>query len=540
MIGASLNQYRITASIGAGGMGEVFRALDTRLNRDVAIKVLPKNLVAEADRLRRFEQEAKTLAALNHPNILTIHDAGVYEGAPYLVSELLEGKTLREELEGYSGGVSAPNAMVADRRNPLPVRKATEYALQIAHGLAAAHGKGVIHRDLKPENIFVTKDGRVKILDFGLAKLRVGTTGRSSLESKDAQQRVPTSGDADASTVVQPAAESTEPGQVMGTPTYMAPEQVRGEPADHRSDIFAFGAVLYEMLSGTRVFRRDTPVESMNAILTDEPTELVEANPNVPPALDRMVARCFSKSPDNRFLFALSWKDLGRLMVFEPGKELRLFQESRADSGAPFARLGSNLVLFTVRDGSRFVLASASLEGRGVKTIEEVSWALGGGALAVAGAPDGKTIYYALDGFVYSIPASGGAPKKLIAGNSVAVDPHGQYLVVKVDSETGSYLLRYGFSDGSEQRIPTSGRYPIGGSSLGPSAISRDGRIALQVSPFDSWFWPAAILDPRTGEMELAAQIEADMANPGWDDEGRLITSALFFRSSLWRFHLDK
>src|SRR5438046_1956091 len=154
MIGTALNQYRITASIGAGGMGEVFRARDTRLNRDVAVKVLPKDFVADADRLRRFEQEAKTLAALNHPNVLTIHEAGVHEGAPYLVSELLEGQTLGEEMNGGA----------------LPVRKATDYALQIAHGLAAAHGKGVIHRDLKPENIFVSKDGRVKILDFGLAK----------------------------------------------------------------------------------------------------------------------------------------------------------------------------------------------------------------------------------------------------------------------------------------------------------------------------------------------------------------------------------
>src|SRR5215813_3153795 len=171
MIGTSLNQYRITASIGTGGMGEVFRARDTRLHRDVAIKVLPKDFVSDADRLRRFEQEAKTLAALNHPNLLTVFDAGVDDGAPYLVSELLEGKTLREEIN-CSGAVSAPNSAVADRRyNPLPVRKATEYALQIAQGLAAAHGKGVIHRDLKPENIFVTKDGRVKILDFGLAKL---------------------------------------------------------------------------------------------------------------------------------------------------------------------------------------------------------------------------------------------------------------------------------------------------------------------------------------------------------------------------------
>src|SRR5437867_10132653 len=159
MTGQRIAQFKITGRIGQGGMGEVFRARDTRLNRDVAVKVLPRDFVADADRLRRFEQEAKTLAALNHPNVLTIHDAGVHEGAPYLVSELLEGKTLREEMNGGA----------------LPVRKATEYALQIAQGLAAAHGKGIIHRDLKPENIFVTKDGRVKILDFGLARLRENT-----------------------------------------------------------------------------------------------------------------------------------------------------------------------------------------------------------------------------------------------------------------------------------------------------------------------------------------------------------------------------
>src|SRR5262245_38636566 len=232
MIGTSLNQYRITASIGAGGMGEVFRARDTRLNRGVAIKLLPRDCVRDADRLRRFELEARTLAALNHPNILTIHDAGVHDGAPYLVSELLEGRTLREEMNPDRSG--------------LPVRKATDYALQIANGLAAAHGKGVIHRDLKPENIFVTNDGRVKILDFGLAKLR-----------ENPKSPV----DAEALTLT----DSTEPGRVMGTPAYMSPEQVRGEPADHRSDIFAFGCVLYEMLSGTRAFRRDSPVESMNA-----------------------------------------------------------------------------------------------------------------------------------------------------------------------------------------------------------------------------------------------------------------------------------
>src|SRR5205809_2287866 len=280
MIGVSLNQYRITATIGAGGMGEVFRAQDTRLNRDVAVKVLPKDFVADADRLRRFEQEAKTLAALNHPNVLTVFDAGVHEGAPYLVSELLEGKTLREVLGSTATTV-------------LPVRKAAEFALQIAHGLAAAHGKGIIHRDLKPENIFVTKDGRVKILDFGLAKLK---------ENPKSEIRNPKSASPDAMTVVPSTVnESTEPGKVMGTPAYMSPEQVRGEPADHRADIFAFGCVLYEMLSGARAFRRNTPVESMNAVLREDPTELAEVALNVPAGCVRVVHRCLEKQPDRRF-----------------------------------------------------------------------------------------------------------------------------------------------------------------------------------------------------------------------------------------------
>jgi serine/threonine protein kinase len=278
--GSNIGSLRVTSLIGKGGMGEVFRARDTRLNREVAMKVLPKDFASDADRLKRFEQEAKTLAALNHPNILTIHDAGVHEGAPYLVSELLEGQTLREEMNAGA----------------LPGRKATEYALQIARGLAAAHGRGIIHRDLKPENIFVTKDGRVKILDFGLAKLKE--------EQKAESRQRKSSVDADAPTV----AEETEPGRVMGTPSYMSPEQVRGQPADHRTDIFAFGCVLYEMLSGTKAFRRDTPVESMNAVLKEEPPDLSATNPSAPPALEAVLRRCLEKQPEHRFQSA---QDLG-------------------------------------------------------------------------------------------------------------------------------------------------------------------------------------------------------------------------------------
>ncbi|HSG01627.1 MAG TPA: serine/threonine-protein kinase [Vicinamibacterales bacterium] len=271
-----LGPYELVAPLGVGGMGEVFRARDTRLNREVAIKVLPEDFAADLDRLRRFEQEAKTLAALNHPNIMTVFDVGQHEGAPYLVSELLEGRTLREHLAA----------------GPLSARKATDCALQMAQGLAAAHGKGVVHRDLKPDNVFVTRDDRVKILDFGLAKLR---------EVPGPGTRTPTPGHPDASTRLEPVAQATEPGRVMGTPSYMAPEQIRGEAVDHRADLFAFGCVLCEMVSGQRPFGRGTSIETMAAILNDEPPDLTEAKPDVPPALARIVHRCLEKLPERRF-----------------------------------------------------------------------------------------------------------------------------------------------------------------------------------------------------------------------------------------------
>src|SRR6202043_1007139 len=216
--GGKLGPYEIIAAIGAGGMGEVYRAKDTRLGRDVAIKVLPEALVKDVDRLRRFEQEARTIAALNHPNILGIHDIGTHEGAPFLVSELLDGETLREKIDA----------------GPLPVKRAIEYGLGIAQGLAAAHAKGIVHRDLKPENVFITTDGRLKVLDFGLAKLvRSPVRGEQDPRRRETIALTPL----------------TEAGTVMGTVGYMSPEQVRGEEVDHRSDIFSFGSILYEMLS---------------------------------------------------------------------------------------------------------------------------------------------------------------------------------------------------------------------------------------------------------------------------------------------------
>jgi eukaryotic-like serine/threonine-protein kinase len=262
--GTRIGPYEIVSLVGAGGMGEVYRARDSRLKRDVAVKVLPKAMSADADRLRRFEQEALATAALNHPNILAVFDIGTHEGSPYVVSELLEGETLRERL----------------RSGAIPVRKTLDYALQIAKGLAAAHEKGIIHRDLKPENLFLTKDGRVKILDFGLAKL-------TQSDSRDQASATMT--------------QATEAGVVLGTAGYMSPEQVRGVAVDARSDIFSFGAILYEMLTGKRAFHGDTAADTMSAILKEEPPDLSETNRNVSPALERIVQHCLEKNPEQRF-----------------------------------------------------------------------------------------------------------------------------------------------------------------------------------------------------------------------------------------------
>ncbi len=331
---AVLGPYEIVAMLGAGGMGEVYRARDTRLGRDVAIKVLPAQFASDPERLRRFEQEARAVAALTHPNILALYDVGLIEpnvgeslapsraGAspaptstqgtpvPYIVTELLEGETLRDRLRG--GG--------------LTVRKAVETAVQIVQGLAAAHEKGIVHRDLKPANVFVTKDGHVKILDFGIAKLTRPDPGPQA-------------------TTLTPEP-STETGAVMGTVGYMSPEQVRGLPADHRTDIFSFGCVLYEMFSGRSPFRKETTAETMTAILHDDPPALAGIGREIPPALEGIVTRCLEKRPEDRFSSA---RDLGFALqaVVEavPREALRRPKEPRPYPG---------LAAFTEADAEHF------------------------------------------------------------------------------------------------------------------------------------------------------------------------------------------
>ena len=265
MIGKTIGPYQILAELGRGGMGEVYRARDTRLGRDVAIKVLPADVAGDAERLGRFENEARAAAALNHPNILAVYDVGTENGVAFLVAELVEGETLRQLLEEQTFTVS----------------RVIDLAGQIAEGLAAAHARSLIHRDLKPENVIVTPEGRAKILDFGLAR----SMAPASPDDANAPTRV-----------------ATAPHMVLGTAGYMSPEQAKGQPADHRSDVFAFGCVLYEMLSGTRAFTGETALDAMSAVVREAPAPPTStpARP-IPPALLRIVERCLEKSPSARF-----------------------------------------------------------------------------------------------------------------------------------------------------------------------------------------------------------------------------------------------
>jgi eukaryotic-like serine/threonine-protein kinase len=368
--GTKLGPYEIQSPLGAGGMGEVYRARDTRLDRMVAVKVLPSSFAADADRLQRFEREARSVAALNHPNILAVHDIGTHDGAPYMVCELLEGETLRERLQG---GV-------------LSSRKAVEIAVQIAQGLAAAYDKGIIHRDLKPENIFLTKDGRVKILDFGLAKMaRAGSELNSSVQ-----------------TLTSADISLTEAGQVLGTAGYMSPEQVRGIEVDHRSDIFVFGSILFEMLSGQRAFRRDTAAETMTAILKEDLPELTELNRSISPALDRIVRHCLEKNPDQRFQSA---RDLAfDLEALSPNSSSAMGKVAQPTAAQRVRRFQPLIVLLLVA----MAAGLGYLVGHKGKASSQVTYHQltfrKGTVLSARFAPDNRTV-------IYSAAWSGLAPE---------------------------------------------------------------------------------------------------------------------------------
>jgi Tol biopolymer transport system component len=418
--GTKLGPYEILAPLGAGGMGEVYRAKDPRLGREVAIKVLPASLSQDADRLHRFEQEARAAGLLNHPNITAVYDIGSHEGAPYVVQELLEGETLRAELA--AGRLSS--------------RKAIEHAQQIAQGLAAAHEKGIVHRDLKPENLLVTREGRVKILDFGLAKL-------VQVEGSGSASKLPT---------------ATEPGVVMGTLGYISPEQIKAEPADARSDIFAVGVILYEMLSGQRPFRGDSAGEIMASILKEDPPDLFATNQNISPGLERLVRHCLEKNPERRFQSA---RDLVYDLEGLSGVSGTLV--AARSPAAPSQMWRKPLVLVAAA-----LLALGLLAGWGLNAIRQKPSAPSykrltfrrGTVFGARFAPDGQTVVYAA--------AWEGQPARIFATHAGSIEsrslqlPDARLLAV---SSTGELAISIGretawTSTGTLARVPLEGGAP--------------------------------------------------------------------------------
>lgn len=434
--GTKLGPYEITGALGAGGMGEVYRARDMRLNRDVAIKILPQVFAADAERLRRFEQEAKAASALNHPNILAIYDIGERDGAPYLVTELLEGETLRDRL----------------RSGPLSVRKALDIAMQSANGVAAAHEKGIVHRDLKPANIFVKNDGRVKILDFGLAKL---TQQENASSISETQSPTRTSGGH------APTEAQTEAGVVLGTAGYMSPEQVRGKPADPRSDIFALGTILYEMLSGQRAFERDSSADTMAAILKEEPPELSGEGKKIPPAVDRVVRHCLEKNPAERFQSARDFAFNLAAISDASGSGSKIPQLAKAVGSSLKRRIFFAVVgtagLIVVAVGAYFLGRRASVQTP--PSFQRLTFRRGT-VYSARFAPDNQTIVYtaAWDGEPMNIfTTRPGSPES----RSLDLPPASEILAVSPSGEVA--LLLHTQATIGFQKVATLAEMPLAG-----------------------------------------------------------------------------
>lgn len=478
-------------------MGEVFRARDSRIGRDVAIKVIPATFASHADWLRRFEQEARAAGSLNHPNLVTIFEFGSHEGAPFIVMELLEGETLREKL---GDGEAAAHV--------LPHRKALDYASQLATGLAAAHDKGIVHRDLKPENVFITSDGRLKILDFGLAKLRDAQEGGA--EDDRTQQK------------------GTAPGTVMGTAGYMSPEQVRGLDVDHRSDIFSFGAVVYEMLSGKRAFRGPSSVETMNAVLHSDPPEFTASGEHVSPPLERIIRRCLEKERAERFhsardvAFALdavsgsSSSATALVSVAEPMRVRKWFPWVAAALGLALGIAGAAAVL-------RSRVTNSPSDSAGFSQLTYSA----GREHEPALAPDGKTFAFVrvVDGqrdiFVQRVDGQSAINvTKGRAGDEAqpAFSPDGSQIAFCSCSDQDGGIFIMGTTGESVRRLTDKGFNP---------AWSPDGREIVYASE--------AVLNPRSrnsvsslsihhiGDGASRLLFKGDAVQPRWSPDGRRI-----------------
>jgi hypothetical protein len=544
--GSRIGPYEIASLLGAGGMGEVYRARDHRLDREVAIKVLPATYAADPDRLHRFEIEARATAALNDPNIVAIYDVGAVDGQPYVVAELLDGETLRTAIGG----------------GPLPLRKALSLAQQIARGLAAAHRRGIVHRDLKPENLFVTQDGLVKILDFGLAKLT------------------------EAGSVPHSTVSTTAAGMVLGTVGYMSPEQARGEPSDHRSDIFSFGAVLYEMLSGQRAFQGNSPVETLSAILKEQPPDLTMVVPGLSPGLARIVDRCLEKNRDDRFQsaadlrFALEaisgvstpaaaasrrrrvpWKAVAAVAAVAlalaagvgigwrrpepPQPRFRQLTFRRgAVQGARFAADGGTIIFGAAWEGGPTELFSTRPDAPEARSLQMVGTGIfamsSKDEMAVVLGPEG---FGRVEGTLARAPLAGGVPRQLAPG-VLAADwrPDGTDLAI-VRTSNGREVLEYPIGKAlydpspghiTHIRLSPSGdaiavlAHPVSGDTAGDVVlVDLDGRATTISSGWNSVLGLAWSPDGRevwfTGTRTGAAQAIHAVTRGG---EERLILSA--------------
>jgi len=491
--GTRLGAYEVIAALGAGGMGEVYRARHLTLDREVAVKVLPPHLAADATARERFEREARAVAALSHPNILAIHDFGVHEGVAYAVTELLLGATLRERLEEAA----------------LPFRKVLQIGADIADGLAAAHDKGIVHRDLKPENVFLTADGHVKILDFGLARQTVAFVGDTS--DGRTMQAV------------------TEAGTVMGTVGYMSPEQVRGQVADHRADIFSLGCVLYEMAAGRRTFSRDTAAETMTAVLREDPPELPRESGARSPAFDNIVRRCLEKRPDERFESARDLAFALRSVFGSSASSAHAVPVAAASSRYRSLAIAGALLL----GGLGLFLAGRFTAGRTAETTPQVlSFAQVTDQAGVEAtptlSPDGKSLVYAksvgTDTDLYMLRIGGRNAVRLTADNpsediEPAFSPDGEQIVFRSGRDGGGIFLMTASGE-SVRRLTDFGFSPSWSPDGAEIVVGRGGLITP--TSYLSTAHGLSIVTVKTGQARQLA-IDGRAMQPAWSPAGARI-----------------